>query len=140
METRICWESVDNRNPWLLCCWGSLSLCEKMDFGSCFRLIKETNPATSFPCLSAHHSFTDSDSILCHVDYFFWSQFSLESESIIFFVFSRAAPTAHGGSHARRPIGTVAAGLHHSHSHSHSHVGSEPHLQPIPQLMVTPDP
>ena len=29
------------------------------------------------------------------------------------------------------PIGATAAGLHHSHSN----MGSEPHLQPTPQLM-----
>ena len=32
------------------------------------------------------------------------------------FVFSRAAPLAHGGSQARGLIGAVASGLHHSHS------------------------
>ena len=37
------------------------------------------------------------------------------------FAFSRAAPTAHGGSQARGPIRPVAAG----HSHSHSNAGSE---------------
>ena len=35
-------------------------------------------------------------------------------------------------------IGAIAAGLRHSHSHSHA--GSEPHLQPTPQLMEMPDP
>ena len=55
---------------------------------------------------------------------------------IVFFVFSRAAPTAHGDSQARGLIRVVAASLHHSHSN----VGSEPHLQPTPQLMATPDP
>ena len=43
---------------------------------------------------------------------------------------------AHGGSQARRRIGAIATGLHQSHSNT----GSEPHLQPIPQLMATPDP
>ena len=33
-------------------------------------------------------------------------------------------------------LGDVAASLHHSHSN----VGSEPHLQPTPQLTATPDP
>ena len=59
--------------------------------------------------------------------------------SIIYlFVFCllRATPVAHGGSQARDLIGAVAAGLHHSHSIARS----EPHLRPIPQLMVTPDP
>ena len=48
----------------------------------------------------------------------------------------RAAPAAYRGSEARGPIGAVAAGLHHSHSHS----GSEPHLQPTPQLTTMLDP
>ena len=42
---------------------------------------------------------------------------------LVCFVFSRAALTAYGGSQARGLIGTVAAGLHHSHSNT----GSEPH-------------
>ena len=53
-----------------------------------------------------------------------------------FFAFSRAAPTAYGGSQARVLIRAVAAGLHKSHSNA----GSEPCLQPTPQLMATPDP
>ena len=36
------------------------------------------------------------------------------------FAFSRADPTAYGGSQARGPIGAIAAGLHHSHSHARS--------------------
>ena len=43
---------------------------------------------------------------------------------------------AYGGSQARGPIGAVAAGLHHRHSN----VGSELHLRPTPQLMITADP
>ena len=41
-----------------------------------------------------------------------------------------------GGSQARDPIGTVAAGL----PHSHSNVGWEPCLRPRQQLTATPDP
>uniref|UniRef100_A0A8D1VYM5 Sec1 family domain containing 1 n=1 Tax=Sus scrofa TaxID=9823 RepID=A0A8D1VYM5_PIG len=52
------------------------------------------------------------------------------------FVFSRVALVAYGGSQARGPIGAVATGL----CQSHSNAGSEPHLQPIPQLRATPDP
>ena len=56
---------------------------------------------------------------------------------IIFkFLTFRAIPTAYGGSQARGLIGAVATGLHHSHSN----VGSEPSLQPTPQLTATPDP
>ena len=50
------------------------------------------------------------------------------------FAFSKAAPVAYGGSQARGLIGAVATGLHHSHSN----VGSEPCLQPTPQLMAMP--
>ena len=43
---------------------------------------------------------------------------------------SWAAPAAYGGSQARGPIGAVATGLRQSHSNA----GSEPRLQPTPQL------
>ena len=52
------------------------------------------------------------------------------------FAISRAASGADGGSQARGLIGAIAAGLHQSHSNA----GSEPRLQPTPQLMATPDP
>ena len=55
---------------------------------------------------------------------------------ILFFVFSMAALTAHGGSQARGLIGAVDTSLYHSHSNA----GSELHLQPTPQLTATPDP
>ena len=55
---------------------------------------------------------------------------------VVVVAISWAAPAAYGGSQARGPIGAVAAGLHHSHSNAES----EPHLQPTPQLMATPDP
>ena len=44
---------------------------------------------------------------------------------------SWATPSAYGGSQARGCIGAVASGLHQSHSN----LGSEPHLQPTPQLV-----
>ena len=47
--------------------------------------------------------------------------------------FSRAVPTAYGGSQARGPIGAVAYGLHHSHSSSES----EPQLMAVPDLLPT---
>ena len=53
-----------------------------------------------------------------------------------FFLIFRAAPMSHGRSQARGRIGAIAASLRHSHSS----VGSEPHLRPTPQLLVTPDP
>ena len=56
----------------------------------------------------------------------------------MYFVFLfRATPAAHGISQARGQIGAAAAGLHHNHSNK---AGSEPHLQPTPQLTATPDP
>ena len=53
----------------------------------------------------------------------------------VFLLFLWAAPTAYGGSQARGQIGAVAIGLRQSHSNG----GSEPRLQPTPQLMATPD-
>ena len=53
----------------------------------------------------------------------------------VFLLFLWAAPAAHGGSQARGQIGAVATSLHQSHSN----VGSEPRLQPTPQLTATPD-
>ena len=52
------------------------------------------------------------------------------------FAFSRAAPATHGGSQARGLVRAVAASLHLSHSRA----GSEPRLQPTPQLTAKPDP
>ena len=49
---------------------------------------------------------------------------------------SRATTAAYRGSQARGQIGAVAAGLRHSHSRA----GSEPCLQPAPQLTATLDP
>ena len=58
--------------------------------------------------------------------FFFWS----------FLLFLWAAPAAYGGFQARGRIGAVATGLRQSHSNA----GSEPRLQPTPQLTATPDP
>ena len=52
------------------------------------------------------------------------------------FVFSKSAPMAYGSSQARGQIGAVAAGLRQSDSNT----GSEPRLQPTPQLTATQDP
>ena len=54
---------------------------------------------------------------------------------VVVVAISWASPTAYGGSQARGPIGAVATGLRQSHSN----VGSEPCLQPTPQLTATPD-
>ena len=60
----------------------------------------------------------------------------VSDDFFFFFVFSRAAPEAYGGSQARGLIGAIAVGLHQSHSNS----GSEPSLRPTPQLMEMLDP
>ena len=52
-----------------------------------------------------------------------------------FLLFLWAAPAAYGGSQARGLIGAVATGLRHRLSNA----GSEPRLQPTPQLMAMPD-
>ena len=52
------------------------------------------------------------------------------------FLLFRATPAAYGGSQVRGLIRDAAAGLRQSHSN----VGSEPSLQPTPQLTATPDP
>ena len=53
---------------------------------------------------------------------------------LFFCLLFRAPLMAYGGSLARGLIG--AAGL----CHSHSNAGSDPRLQPTPQLTATPDP
>ena len=54
----------------------------------------------------------------------------------IFFFLFRAKHAAYGGSQARGRIGSVAAGL----CHSHSNIGSRPSLKPKPRLTAIPDP
>jgi len=54
----------------------------------------------------------------------------------VFLPFSSATSMAYGDSQARGLIGAVAAGL----CQSHSNAGSEPRLQPTPQLTAMPDP
>ena len=58
------------------------------------------------------------------------------SLSFFFLCLFRAAPETYGCSQARGQIKDVATGL----GHSHSNMGSEPYLQPTPQLTATPDP
>ena len=55
---------------------------------------------------------------------------------VLFVLLFRTTPATYGGSQARGQIRATASGLHHSHSN----VGSEPRLQPTPQLTATPDP
>ena len=58
------------------------------------------------------------------------------SSSFFFLIYFRATPAAYGGSQARGQTGAVASGLHQGHSNA----GSEPSLQPTPQLKATADP
>ena len=64
------------------------------------------------------------------------SSIRTKTKKKFFFVFSRAVPTAYGGSQARGLIGAVVASLHQSHRNT----GSKLSLQPTPQIMATPDP
>ena len=61
--------------------------------------------------------------------------FFLSFVVVVVVAISWATPTAYGGSQARGPIGVAATGLRQSHSNA----GSEPRLQPTPQLTATPD-
>ena len=54
---------------------------------------------------------------------------------VVVVAISWATPTAYGGSQARGRIGAAATSLRQSHSNA----GSEPHLQPTPELTATPD-
>ena len=54
---------------------------------------------------------------------------------VVVVAISWAAPSAYGGSQARGRNGAIATGL----CQSHSNVGSEPRLQPTPQLTATLD-
>jgi len=67
--------------------------------------------------------------------YFLFLFFVFLSFVVVFVAISLAAPAAYGGSQARGPIAAVAAGLRQSHSNA----GSEPRLQPTPQLTATLD-
>ena len=66
--------------------------------------------------------------------FFFWFFFFFLSFCL--FAISRAASTAYGGPQAPCLIRAVAAGLHQSHCNA----GSEPRLQPTPQLTAMPGP
>ena len=67
--------------------------------------------------------------------FFFFFLFVFVVVVVVVVAISWAAPAAYGGSQARDPIGAVATGLRQSHSNA----GSEPRLQPTPQLTATPD-
>ena len=66
----------------------------------------------------------------------FFLSFYLFVVVVVVVAISWAAPEAYGGSQARGRIGAAATSLRQSHSNA----GSEPQLQPTPQLTATPDP
>ena len=84
--------------------------------------------------------------IYCHTTTLFYFCLFLYTETLFLFSFSffcvcvcvfllflLAAPAEYGGSQARGQIGAAAAGLRQSHCNA----GSEPRLQPTPQLTLT---
>ena len=95
-------------------------------------------------CVHTHHIFLIRSSVDGHLGFFHVlatvNSAAMNMRVHVFFFFvvvviSWAAPAAYGGSQARGPIGAVATGLRQSHSNP----GSEPRLQPTPQLTATPD-
>ena len=87
----------------------------------------QTGDLTCIPVLPRHHpSCYATAGTLWLPFFFFFFHFS--------FCLLRATPAAHGSSQARDRMGAIAAGLHYIHSN----VGSEPHLRPIPQLILNP--
>ena len=74
-------------------------------------------------------------SIIVIIIIFFFCLFVVVVVVVVVVAISWAAPAAYGGSQARGRIGAGATGLHQSHSN----VGSEPRLQPTPQLTATTD-
>ena len=79
--------------------------------------------------------FTPNDVNHCKVSAWSVGHFILFYFIILFYCLFRATPTADGDSQAKGQIRAVAAGL----CHSHSNMGSEPGLQPTPQLTAMPD-
>ena len=61
---------------------------------------------------------------------------SLSYDPVSLFFLERGVLVAYGGSQARGPVGTVAAGL----CQSHSNLRSVPCLRLTPQLLATLDP
>ena len=68
-----------------------------------------------------------------HLIFFYF--FVFLSFVVVVVAISWAAPAAYGDSQARGWIGAIATGLRQSHCNA----GSEPRLQPTPQLTATPD-
>ena len=69
------------------------------------------------------------------ISFYFIYLFFVFLSFVVVVAISWAAPAAYGGSQARGRIRAVATSLRQSHSNA----GSEPRLQPTPQLTATPD-
>ena len=104
----------------------------KIDLGNCTTLGYTELPHSFYFFVQSYHVW------ICH-------NLSHQSQTgvyqivlllLLLFLLFRATPVAHGGSQAMGQIRAIAAGL----CHIHSNARSGPHLRPIPQLMVTPDP
>ena len=96
----------------------------------------------SLPCVSQH---SQDNALSLHLFCIFpplrtwmqsmWARKKISCPFDLFFLF-RATPTAYGSSQARDQSRAAAAGQ----CHIHSNTGSEPHLQPTPQVAAMPDP
>ena len=89
-------------------------------------------PAICF-CFSICSSFSVVSWLMSYFG--FTLLFISEQNQFLFSLLFRATPVANGSSQARGWIGATAASL----CHSHSNEGSEPGLQPTPQLTATLD-
>ena len=107
--------------------------------GGCSGICLLLSPNLSLcPCLSVSVSISVSPSLSLCLSLSIYISIYLSSHFSFFFSFFVFLPflTAYGVSQARGLISAIATSL----CQSHSKVGSEPHLQPTPQLMATPDP
>ena len=129
------WEQ--NKNPWKI--WDDTAVCAKANH----KLVIST---TLINTLEVQMNTINSLTLISFVNIpsWLWEYRPIYLVLIgiflcpFFFVFLsfRAIPMTHGGSQARGPFGAVATCLCQSHSNG----GSEPHLQPTPQLTATSDP
>jgi len=93
-------------------------------------MFKNTCPSFTFEYKTLCHPVTEGH-YMAKLSHFHEKPFFF----FVFFAISWATPAAYGGSQARGRIGAVATSLRQSHSNA----GSEPRLQPTPQLTATPD-
>ena len=102
-------------------------------------ILEAANSMMLPPMIQVSRDFTVISRVFNSSIYIFWCMLFLALFTLLFFFclfdISWGAPAAYGGSQARGLIGGVATSL----LQSHSNAGSEPRLQPSPQLMATPD-